>query len=207
MRRRGPASSRSTGGEHCRFRRRATSGASPIRARGVIPRPYDRSVPIRATFVAHGSAAFDALAEAVGAAKGGDPLVPVTVIVPTNTAGVMARRAIGRRGGATAIDVLTVFRLAELLGSPSLLEEHRKPVSTPVIDLGVKQILRSAPGRYRAVADHASTVVALRDLYREVRLAGPAAPAALARTERGGEPARVLTELGRLLAPAWYDEG
>jgi ATP-dependent helicase/nuclease subunit B len=164
-------------------------------------------VPIHATLVAHGAASFDALADAVGAAKGGDPLVPVTVIVPTNTAGVMARRAIGRRGGATAIDVLTVFRLAELLGSPSLLDEGRKPVSTPVIDLAVKQVLRAAPGRYRAVVEHASTVVALRDLYREVRLAGPAALTALARTGRGGEPARVLTELGRLLAPAWYDEG
>jgi hypothetical protein len=164
-------------------------------------------VPIHATLVSHGVAAFDALAHAVGAAKGGDPLTPVTVIVPTNTAGVMARRALGRRGGATAIDVLTVFRLAELLGSPSLLDEGRKPVSTPVIDLAVKQVLRGAPGGYRAVADHASTVVALRDLYREVRLAGPAALSALARTGRGGEPARVLTELGRLLAPAWYDEG
>ena len=164
-------------------------------------------MPIRATLVAHGAAAFDALAGAVGAAKDGDPLAPVTVIVPTNTAGVMARRALGRRGGATAIDVLTVFRLAELLGSPSLLDEGRKPVSTPVIDLAVKQVLRAAPGQYRAVADHASTVVALRDLYREVRLTGPAALTALARTSRGREPARVLTELGRLLAPAWYDEG
>ena len=164
-------------------------------------------MPIHATLVTHGVAAFDALADAVGAAKRGDPLTPVTVIVPTNTAGVMARRALGRRGGAAAIDVLTVYRLAELLGSPSLLDEGRKPVSTPVIDLAVKQVLRAAPGGYGAVADHASTVVALRDLYREVRLAGPAALSALARTSRGGEPARVLTELGRLLAPAWYDEG
>ncbi len=162
---------------------------------------------IHATLVNHGAAAFDALAGAVGAAKGGDPLAPVTVIVPTNTAGVMARRALGRRGGATAIDVLTVFRLAELLGSPSLLDEGRKPVSTPVIDLAVKQVLRAAPGQYHAVADHASTVVALRDLYREVRLTGSDALTALARRVRGREPARVLTEVGRLLAPAWYDEG
>ena len=61
------------------------------------------------------------------AAKGDDPLAPVAVIVPTNTAGVMARRALGRRGGAAAIDVLTVFRLAELLGAPSLHGEGRKP--------------------------------------------------------------------------------
>ena len=36
--------------------------------------------------------ALDALAGAVDRAKAGDPLAPVTVVVPTNTAGVMARR-------------------------------------------------------------------------------------------------------------------
>jgi ATP-dependent helicase/nuclease subunit B len=147
------------------------------------------------------------LAAAVRAAKDGNPLAPVTVIVPTNTAGVMARRALGRRGGVTAIDVLTSYRLAELLGSQSLLDDGRKPVSTPVVDLAVKQVLRTSPGLYRQVADHPSTVVALRDLYREIRLAGPDALTALARTGRGREPSRVAAELTRLLSPTWYDEG
>jgi hypothetical protein len=164
-------------------------------------------MPIRATPVAYGAPALDALAVAVGAAKGGDPLAPVTVIVPTNTAGVMARRALGRRGGAAALDVLTLYRLAELLGSPSLLDEGRKPVSTPVVDLAVKQVLRTSPGRFRRVADHPSTVVTLRDLYREVRVAGPAALAALGRSGRGREPARIVADVERLLAAAWYDEG
>jgi RecB family exonuclease len=164
-------------------------------------------MPIHATPVAYGAASLDALAVAVRAAKGGDPLAPVTVIVPTNTAGVMARRALGRRGGAAALDVLTLYRLAELLGSPSLLDEDRKPVSTPVVDLAVKQVLRTFPGRFRRVADHPSTVVALRDLYREVRVAGPAALAVLGRSGRGREPGRILADVERLLSPAWYDEG
>ena len=164
-------------------------------------------MPIHTTAVPYGASALDALATAVRAAKGTDPLVPVTIVVPTNTAGVMARRALGRRGGATAIDVLTIFRLAEVLGSSSLLDEGRKPVSTPVVDLAVKQVLRASPGLYRAVAEHPSTVVALRDLYRELRVAGPAALTALARTGRGREPARVAEQLAGLLAPGWYDEG
>jgi ATP-dependent helicase/nuclease subunit B len=164
-------------------------------------------VPIHATPVAHGAAALDALADAVRAAKGGDPLAAVTVIVPTNTAGVMARRALGRRGGATALDVLTVYRLAELLGSPSLLDEGRKPVSTPVVDLAVKKVLRTSPGRFGRVADHPSTVVALRDLYREVRVTGPPALAALERSARGREPGRIVNAVAELLATAWYDEG
>jgi hypothetical protein len=40
--------------------------------------------------------ALPALAAAIDAAKGGDPLAGVTVIVPTNQSGVMARRALGR---------------------------------------------------------------------------------------------------------------
>jgi ATP-dependent helicase/nuclease subunit B len=173
----------------------------------VTPHPYDRDVPINVTPVAHGASAFDALAGAVRAAKGDDPLVPVTIVVPTNTAGVMARRALGRRGGATAIDVLTLYRVAEVLGSAALLDEDRKPVSTPVVDLAIKRVLQTSPGVYAAVADHPSTVVALRDLYREIRLAGPTATGALARTGRGREPARVAAAVAGLLAPNWYDEG
>lgn len=164
-------------------------------------------MPISVISVAHGAAAFDALAQAVARLKGSDPLAPVTVVVPTNTAGVMARRAIGRRGGAAAIDVLTLYRVAELLGAPDLVAAGRKPVSTPVVDLAVKQILRASPGLYREVAEHPSTVVALRDLFREVRLAGREVFTSLGRTKRGGEPARVITELARTLAPGWYDEG
>ena len=102
-------------------------------------------VPIEVTATAYGPATFDALAAAVRRVKHGDPLVPMSVIVPTNTAGVMARRALGRRGGATAIDVLTLFRAAEVLGSPTLLARGRKPVSTPVVDLAVKQVLARSP--------------------------------------------------------------
>lgn len=164
-------------------------------------------MPIRATSVAHGAAAFDGLAAAVREAKGGDPLSPVVVIVPTNTAGVMARRALGRRGGAAAVDVLTLYRVAELLGAPSLVATGRRPVSTPIVDLAVKEVLAAVPGLYRDVALHPSTVVALRNLYREVRLAGRGASTALGRTGRGGEPARVVSELSRRLARDWYDEG
>jgi hypothetical protein len=165
-----------------------------------------RSVSIRATSVAHGAASFDALASSVRAAKAGDPLAPVTVIVPTNTAGVMARRALGRRGGAAAVDVLTLYRVAELLGAPPLVAAGRQPVSTPIVDLAIKEVLAARPGRYRDVADHPSTIVALRNVAREVRLAGPGATQALTGTGRGREPARVVTEMAQLLAAQWYDE-
>ncbi len=162
---------------------------------------------LHVTTTAHGEPALDTLAAAVRRAQRGDPLRAVAVVVPTNTAGVMARRALGRRGGFAAIDVLTMFRLAELLGAPALHAQQRRPVSTPVVDVAVKQVLREHPGLYATVRHHPSTVVALRDLYRELRIAGPGAVTALARTERGGEPARVAAEVMRALRTEWYDEG
>lgn len=165
-------------------------------------------MPISVTATTHGAAALDALAAAVRAAKtdAGDPLAAVTVVVPNNTVGVMARRALGRRGGVAAIEVLTLFRVAEIIGAPMLREEGRRPVSTPVVDLAVKQVLAEAPGRYGRVDRHPSTVVALRDVYRELRVAGPRSLATLAKTRRGAEPARVVNEVGARLTTDWYDE-
>lgn len=164
-------------------------------------------MPVHVTTTAYGAPALDALAAAVRRAQGDDPLAPVAVVVPTNTAGVTARRALGRRGGFAGIDVLTPFRLAELLGAPALHAAGRRPVSTPVVDLAVRQVLHLAPGLYDGVQHHPSTVVALRDLYRELRRAGAGSITALLRTERGGEPARVAAEVARLLRTEWYDEG
>jgi ATP-dependent helicase/nuclease subunit B len=165
------------------------------------------TVPIDATVTPFGAAALDALAAAVGAAQAGDPLAPVTIVVPNNTVGVMARRALGRRGGVAAAEVLTMFRVAELLGAPTLRAAGRRPVSTPIVDLAVKHVLADAPGQYQSVRRHPSTVVALRDLYRQLRATGPAAATALATTRRGTEPARVATAVAARLAADWYDEG
>lgn len=165
-------------------------------------------MPIAATFTSHGATGFDALATAVRDAQGDDRLAPVTIIVPTNTAGVMARRALGHRGGAANVDVLTLYRLAELLAARALVDQARTPVSTPVVDIAVRDsLVRTGPGLYGEVAHHPSTVVALRDLYREVRLAGRGAMTALGRTGRGREPTRILVEVARALAGDWYDEG
>ena len=164
-------------------------------------------MPISVDATAPGRA-LGALAAAVRQAKSGDPLAPVTVIVPTNTAGVMARRALGRRGGVAAVDMLTLYRLAELIGSPTLVADGRSPVSTAVVDLAIRRVLADAPGSFATVAEHPSTVVALRDLHRELRLAGPDAVAALtASSPRGREAARVSQLTTRRLRAGWYDEG
>jgi ATP-dependent helicase/nuclease subunit B len=152
--------------------------------------------------------ALDELSAAVARAKGGRALRPVSVIVPTNTAGVMARRALGARGGVAAVDMVTAFRLAELLAGPSLTASGRTPVSTPVVDLAIRQVLAGDPGVFAPVAGHASTIVALRDLHRELRAAGDDVTTALAAASpRGREAVRVSVATTRRLAGRWYDEG
>lgn len=173
----------------------------------VTPLPYDRGVAIRVISV-RPSEALASLADAVRSMKRDAPLTPVTVIVPTNATGVTARRYLGRRGGIAAVDMLTLYRLAERLGAPSLVAEGRRPVSTPVIDLGIRAVLGNHVNAFTEVADHPSTVVALRDLHRELRFAGPAAVSALASSSpRGRDAASISTWTTRHLEANWYDEG
>ena len=163
-------------------------------------------MPISATLVAP-DRALGALAAAISDAKGTDPLAPVTVAVPTNTCGVMTRRALGRQGGIAGVDMVTLNRLAELIAGPALAGAGRSPMSTPVIDLTIAGILADDPGPFGAVATHPSTVVALRELHSELRLADPAAVARL-RDEslRGRQAVRVSSAIAATLEAAWYDE-
>ena len=62
----------------------------------------------------------------------------------------MARRALGRQGGVAAVDMLTLYRLAELIGSPALVADGRSPVSTAVVDLAIRRVLAECAGVVRA---------------------------------------------------------
>ena len=163
-------------------------------------------MPLSADLVAP-DRALGALAGAIADAKGTDRLAPVTVAVPTNTCGVMTRRALGRQGGIAGVDMVTLNRLAELIAGPTLAAAGRSPMSTPVIDLTIANVLADDPGPFGAVATHPSTVVALRELHTELRLADPDAVARL-RDEslRGRQAVRVSAAITDALSAAWYDE-
>ena len=114
----------------------------------------------------YGPQAARALRAAVVTAKAGDPLAPVTVVVPTNYVGVAARRLLGSGAlgrvteggdGVAGVTFLTAFRLAELLGAPKLAAAHRRPVSIPVLAAGgargARRRSRSVPPGGRAPGD------------------------------------------------------
>jgi hypothetical protein len=173
-------------------------------------------MPIELTPVPYGPEASRALHDAVAAAKAGDPLAPVTVVVPTNYVGVAARRLLGsgalgrvteRGDGVAGVTFLTVYRLAELLGAPKLAAVHRRPVSTPVLAAAVRAVLADAPGRFRPVAQHPATEAALVAAHRELANLDDAALDALTRTgPRAGDVVRISRAVRAALAAAWYDE-
>jgi hypothetical protein len=173
-------------------------------------------MPIELTPVPYGPPASRALHAAVVAAKGGDPLAPVTVVVPTNYVGVAARRLLGSGAlgrvtdggdGVAGVTFLTVYRLAELLGAPRLAAAHRRPVSSPVLAAAVRAVLADAPGRFRPVAAHPATEAALVSAHRELSTLDHAALDALVRTgARAADVVRISRRVRASLAPDWYDE-
>jgi ATP-dependent helicase/nuclease subunit B len=175
-------------------------------------------MPAPALFVTpYGRPAAARLRERLSAAKADDPLHPVTVLVPTNYVGVSTRRllASGELGAVTAhgvgiagLTLLTVYRLAELLGAPVLAAAGRRPVSTPLLGAVVRQVLRTEPGIFAPVAGHPSTEKALVRSYRELSDLTPDALDALADgpVERVRHVVRIHRAVRSRLAAGWYDE-
>src|SRR4051794_20606017 len=147
------------------------------------------------------------MARVIGVAKGEDRLAPVTVVVPTNTCGVMARRALGRGRGVVGVDMVTLNRLAELLAGPTLAAAGRSPMSSSLVELAVAQALEGQPGSFREGAGHPTPVGAPRRVHDEIRLAGPEAARRLAASSRRAQEAlRISRAVTARLEAAWYDE-
>lgn len=168
----------------------------------------DRARRAEVLEVADGPPALAALREAIAAAQAGSPLAPVTVVVASNSVGVAARRWLAANGGIAAVQFVTLFRLAELLGAPSLVAAGRRPVNTPVVDVAVRDALATAPGMFAPVAHHHTTVTALRDAHRELRHVPEVGVERLgtAGTARAAEVVRVHRIVTARLAGGWYDE-
>ncbi len=131
---------------------------------------------------------------AVTAAKGGDPLAAVRVIVPSNLAGLSLRRMLGSRqlepAGLTRIGPMgianvgfsTPFQYASLLAGPALAASGMRPLTTPVLAAAVRHVLATDPGRFGSVAEHVATESALIRAYAEITELPVAARRQLARS-------------------------
>jgi len=170
---------------------------------------------MRVLAVPYGEAANQSLRAVITAAKRDEPLAPVTVLVPTNYAGVSTRRWLARAGnspmpggtGLAGVGFLTVLRLAELIASPGLVAAGRRPVSNAIVASAVRQVLADQPGLFGPVAQHPTTETQLVRVHRELRDVPPRALDRLAGTSaKAADVVRVHRATTALLGPDWYDE-
>ncbi|MDN5765564.1 MAG: PD-(D/E)XK nuclease family protein [Humibacillus sp.] len=119
----------------------------------------------------------DALAElrrVVGQVKRVDPLAPVTVLVPNNVAGIVARRHLSRglgngRGAIVGIRFSTVRHLAEQISAATLVAHGRRPAVASVTAAAIRASLDAAPGVFAPVAEHPATSRALAVAHSSLR--------------------------------------
>ncbi|HEX9260385.1 MAG TPA: hypothetical protein VF855_12670, partial [Acidimicrobiales bacterium] len=164
---------------------------------------------------AYGRPATLALRDLLGVLQAGDPLRPVTVVVPSNLVGVSARRLlasgevgpVGRRAGLVNVSFVTPYRLAEMLGEQAVAATGRRPLTTPVLAAAVRAQLAEEPGIFRPVASHPATEAAVVRAYAELSRLRPDTLARL--KERGSPRTRGVigcVEGARARLAGWFDE-
>ena len=156
----------------------------------------------------YGPPARERLGEQIAALKNGDPLAPVTVVVPTNIAGLATRRALGARvQGIAAVNFLKLFDLADRLAGRRMIDEyHRKPLSDTIISATVRSVLGDDPGLFHASAHHPATEQALVRSYRDLRDLPDEGLSELAgQSTRAADVVRICRQVRTRLKGRWYD--
>ena len=154
------------------------------------------------TFTPYGTKATAALADAIARAKDGNPLAPVTVVVPSNLVGVAARRSLATGPGVcgtvglAAVRFETLLGLARLLAGAALSDDQRRRISDSVVGAAARTSLADAADLLRPVAHHPATERALVRVHRELRELDDATLDAVATT---GTQAHEVVRLHRLI--------
>ena len=117
-----------------------------------------------------GQMTFQRLANMIGERKQTDPFAPVTVVVPSQYAGVVLRRALAVDHGLLNVRFMILPRLTEYLGAPTLAKSGISPL-IPLIELAsIRHIAvqSGADGPLSAVAQHEGLPRLLRRTFREL---------------------------------------
>ncbi len=156
--------------------------------------------------VGYGRSAREALAAAIAAAKDGDALAPVTVIVPANYVGLGLRRSLAEQAPLVNVRFQVAGRTAELLGGASLAHDQRKPLVPWVRMEAIRAALREDAGIFGPVAGHAATARQLARAFDDLRDASPTTLDQLAGlSPRAADVVRLMRRTRELTA-AYYDE-
>ena len=159
----------------------------------------------------YGRAALNALRSAVRAAKASDPMAPVTLLLPNNIAGVVARRHLATHGladdGPNAIAGLylaTLPRLAEQIAAASLAPA--RPATGPVVAAAWRAALDHDADVFESVRDHPATIRALVAAHDQLRdLTDQALHSVAAASPLTTAMVRLHRTVTSQLRPTWYD--
>lgn len=167
-------------------------------------------VSIEVVCTPYGPPATERLGEQIAVLKNGDPLAPVTVVVPTNIAGLGARQALGAKGrGIAAVNFLKLFDLAERLGAPKMAQQDGGgylPLSDLEIGVAMRRALDADPGLFRSSAHHPATEQALARSYRDLRDVSDDGLDKLAeQSTRAADVVRLCRYVRGELRDKWYD--
>jgi ATP-dependent helicase/nuclease subunit B len=157
----------------------------------------------------YGVAAVRCLRGVVADYKQDDPMRPVTILLPNNTAGLVARRFLAAgfgadRAGIAGLHLETLPRLAEQLAAPTLAP--RRPATGPIVAASWRTALAREPGVFAEVAEHPATIQALASAHRELRdLSDSALDAVGASSALSADLVRLHRTVTTALAVDWYD--
>lgn len=168
-------------------------------------------MPAQVITTPYGARALDALTDVVRRAKATDAMAPVTLLLPDNLSGIVARRHLAASSlfangsGVAGLRLATLPRLAEQLAASSLAP--RRPATSPVRAAAWRAALEANPSVFDRVKEHPATVRALVGAARELRDLTATSLAAV------GEASTLTRDLVRLhqavqesLTERWYDE-
>ena len=137
--------------------------------------------------------------------KRDDVLAPVTVVTPTRYAGLALRQELGREGFVN-VRFMVLPMLAELLGGAALEREGRKPLTSVVETITLRQVLEESSGPLSRVREHPSTLHSLRVAFGQLRNVSDEVRANLAaRDDLSGAVARMHGRFRELVRDDWYD--
>ncbi|MGA2520120.1 MAG: PD-(D/E)XK nuclease family protein [Acidimicrobiales bacterium] len=143
------------------------------------------------------------LAAEVAAAKGADPLAPVTVVAPSVYAALAVRRTLGTqpgpsgRRGVANVECTVVDKLLRRLAAPALAARDLRVAPAPVDLEALRQCAAGTPGWLADLAGHPRGLAAMHDACTELRRCpGPTIDALGGRPGRVGELARLVVAVG-----------
>ncbi|MGH9243883.1 MAG: PD-(D/E)XK nuclease family protein [Acidimicrobiales bacterium] len=158
--------------------------------------------------VPYGAAATRALIATIAEAQAADPLAPVTVVVPSATAGVTLRRRLATRGldparrGVANVRFLTLPELADQLALPRLAADGRRRLSAVRAAAVAGSLLATESGRLGLAADQPSTAQALVATFAELDEVSERGLRRLAATEpRASDIVRLYRAFRRRVQP------